>query len=170
MRFQRSILLVLLFAAAIQIAYFYVDLPDEVVSHWNGAGKPNGSMPKGVFVGIYVAVVAFMAFVFNALSGSIMKYPDSKISLPNKRYWLSPQRRTQTGEVIGRYMAESGNATIALFLIVFHFAFRANVSEPHVLPENIWLLIVAFVAYMLIWMLRFIRAFKLPPGAETPPD
>ena len=167
MRLQRSILLMLLVAAAIQIAYFYPQLPDGVASHWNGAGRPNGSMPKGVFVGIYVAVLAFMALMFNALPGSIMKYPDSKISLPNKRYWLSPERRAQTGEIIARYMGEAGNATIAFFIIVFQFAFRANVSESRALPEHMGLLIVAFVAYMVVWMVRFVRAFKLPPGAEA---
>ena len=168
MMLQRFILVLLLLFAALQIAHFYPLLPDTVASHWNGAGAPNGGMPRGPFVGIYAGVLAFMAFMFNALPGSIMKYPDARINLPNKQYWLAPERRARTGEVIARYMVEAGNATIVLLLVVFHFALAANTTEKRALPENFWLVIVAFAGYMVVWMARFVGAFRLPPGAKPP--
>jgi hypothetical protein len=84
------------------------------------------------------------------------------INLPNKAYWLAPERREQTGEMIERHMATPGNLAIALLLVVFQMAFRANLEKDGRLSESMPLLIGAFVVLMAAWCIRFIRAFRLP--------
>jgi len=162
------VLLVLILAAAVQVAYFYPKMPATMASHFGADGRANGFMSRDGFVEIYIFVIGLMAVMFFLLPKGILKFPDSMINLPNKQYWLAPERRAQTGETIARYMAEAGNATITLFLIVFQFAFRANTSTPHTLPGNFWLIIVAFGGYMVVWMARFVGAFRLPPEAKAP--
>ena len=49
MKAQRGVSLALLVLAALQIAYFYPQLPDTVASRFDGAGRPNGWAPKGAF-------------------------------------------------------------------------------------------------------------------------
>ncbi len=159
---QRFIFLVLLLAAATQAAYYYPLMPERVASHFDAAGRADGWMPKDGFFLFYALIVTLMSAIFTVLPRFVLRFPDSMINLPNKDYWLASKRREQTGEMIERYMNTAGNLTIALLLCVFQMAFRANLEAQASLPKFMWLLIPAFVVVMIVWSIRFIRAFRLP--------
>ena len=160
---QRFVFFVLLLAAAVQAVYYYPLMPMRMASHFDAAGRANGWMPKESFFLTYALVVTLMSALFTIMPKLIFKFPDSMINLPNKCYWLAPERREQTGEMIERHMTTPGNLTIALLLCVFQMAFRANLERDSRLSEFMPLLIGAFVVLMIAWSIRFIRAFRLPP-------
>jgi uncharacterized membrane protein len=165
MRAQRGIFFALLLAAALQIVYFYPLLPDTVASHFDSAGRPNGSMPKGGFMALYVGLLALMVVNFLIIPIFLERLPESLVNLPNKRYWLAPERRAQAWAKIQTYLLAFGNGAVALMLFVFQLALLANLSESRVLSPAIWILLAAFIAFVLGCLFRLFRAFRLPPGA-----
>ena len=167
-RLQKAVFVVLLLLAAAQVAYFYPKMPATVASHFNESGKANGFMPRDGFVGIYFFVMALMGVTFFLMPKGILKFPDSMVSLPHKRYWLAPGRRAKTGEMIEAYMNECGNATLVFLLLVFQMSFTANLDGTQTLPERMWYYLAIFMLYMAAWTIRFIRSFKLPPGEKEP--
>jgi uncharacterized membrane protein len=165
MTVQRGVSLALLLLTALQIAHFYPLLPDTVASHFDGAGRPNGWAPKGAFLGLYAAVVALMTGLFLVVPVFLARLPVALINLPNKDYWLAPERRRQTWATIQVHLLTLGNATVAFVVIVFQLAMRANLSQPPTLSPAIWILLGALLVFTATWTVRFFRAFRLPPGA-----
>lgn len=168
MKLQRMIFLALVAVAAIQIAHFHPLMPEKMASHFDGRGVANGWMSRDGFVGVYVFVLALMSAMFFLLPRGLAKLPPSMINLPNRDYWLAPERRAKTGEMIEAYMNECGNATLVFMLLVFQMAFTANLDATHKLSDRIWYYLVIFMLYMAAWLIRFIRSFNLPPGAKGP--
>jgi len=164
MTIQRFIFFVLLLAAVMQAAYYYPLMPMRMASHFDAAGRANSWMPKESFFITHVFVVTLMSAIFTIMPKLVFKFPDSMINLPNKDYWLAAGRRDEAGEMIERHMNTAGNLTIALLLCVFQMAFKANLEKESRLPESMWLLLVAFLILMVVWSIRFIRAFRVPPG------
>ncbi|HET8577739.1 MAG TPA: DUF1648 domain-containing protein [Methylomirabilota bacterium] len=165
MRAQRAVSLVLLVLVALQIAYFYPQLPETVASHFDAAGRPNGWAPKGAFLGLYAAVVGLMVGLFLIVPVLLARLPVALINLPNKDYWLAAERREQTWTTIQLHLLTLGNATVALVLIIFQLAIRANLSRSPSLSPVVWILLAAFLGFAVAWTVRFLRAFRLPPRA-----
>jgi len=168
MKRQQLILYMLLSLSAVQVAYYYPQMPDTVASHFGANGRANGWMSKDGFIGLYAFMMTLMAAMFAIMPRYILKFPDSMINLPAKGYWLAPERRAQTGATIQAFMLECGNATIALMLCIFQLAFQANLGKPQTLGDSSWVLLAAFLGYMAVWLIRFYRAFRPPPGADVP--
>ncbi len=163
---QRRVSLVLLLAVALQIAYYYPQLPDRVAAHFDAVGRPNGWAPKEAFLALYALVVALMMALFVIVPMLVARLPVSLINLPNKEYWLAPERRRQTWLMIRSSLAALGNATVAFVLIVFQLVIHANLSPPPVLSPAMWVLLLALLAFAAIWTVRFTRAFRRPPDAR----
>jgi hypothetical protein len=163
MRAQRIILTVLLAAAALQILYYCPLLPAIVASHFGSEGRPNGWSTKEGFFGIYVGVLALLVASFAGLPILFRRISPAWINLPNKEYWLAPERRDDTVTVVSREMLWCGNATIAFMIAVIELAIRANLSDSPRLSEPVmWSLLAAYLAFMVAWMIRFYRLFARP--------
>ncbi len=166
MKFQRIVFLILLLAAAAQIWHFYPQMPEKMASHFNGRGDADAWMPRENFVTVYLFVLGLIAILFNVLPAMMRILPSSMVNLPHREYWLSPEHRGEAERILAFYLYGSGNATIALLLCVFHLVFRANLASDVRLGGGMLLLLVVFVLFMVGWSVPFLRAFRLPPGAE----
>lgn len=154
--------------AAVQIAYFYPQLPGVIASHFDISGAPNSWMPKSAFFGLFCFIYVFYAVLFWLLPHLIMASPASLINLPNKDYWLSPGRREITAHLIGDQMAWFGVALTAFLIAVCQLAIVANLpGRSGNLGSGIWWLLGLFLAFTLVWLARFVCSFRLPSGIIT---
>lgn len=119
----------------LQLAMYYPKLPDQVASHFDGRGQPDGWMEKKAFAAVSIAfpfILAIMMVAFQAIMCSISRVPSSMINLPNKKYWLAPERRDETlayvGPIMSRFGLWMGTATTALIVIIMGMALRANLT------------------------------------------
>jgi uncharacterized membrane protein len=163
MRAGRIILAVLLAAAALQTLYYYPQLPSTVASHFGSGGQPNGWSTKEGFFGIYLGVLALLLASFVGLPILFRRISPVWINMPNKDYWLAPERRVRTLAILGSEMLWFGNATIALMIAVIELAIRANLSDSVRLSEPVmWSLLAAYLVYLVVWMIGFYRRFARP--------
>jgi hypothetical protein len=88
--------------------------------------------------------------------------PKSMINLPNKDYWLAPERRARTARTIQGFLVGFGNAMMFFLLIVFREAMRASLLSTPQLSNRVWVMLVGLGGFMIYWTVRFMRAFRLP--------
>src|SRR5688572_25688071 len=104
MRPSRVALLVTLVAAALRFATHVGRLPPVVASHFGPSGEPDAWMSRGAFACftlLPLGVVLIVSFLAPLL---VEKLPPALINLPNKEYWLTPERRSEATLRFRAYM------------------------------------------------------------------
>jgi uncharacterized membrane protein len=156
------VFIILLALCLAHAAYYYPLLPDRVASHFGASGKPDAWSGKGSIVKIYVIVVAFIAVLFPGIGFILRKTPTSMINLPNKDYWLSPERKQETIDVLSRQFLWFGSATLLLLLDIFHQSFRVHLGQAQTL-EHPLASIVGYVLFTTLWSIALIAKFMRKP-------
>jgi len=160
----RTLFLALIAATLTQMVWFYPRLPARVASHFDAAGQVNAFMPKDAFFVIQLVVLGSMSFAFLLVPALIVRLPPGLINLPNKEYWLAPERRAHTAQRLQSYLVGFGNGMLFFLLLVFREAMHASLlPNPH-LSNRIWVFLVLLGAWCIYWTVRLVRAFRLPDG------
>jgi hypothetical protein len=94
---------------------------------------------------------------------SLPKTPVSLINLPNKEYWLAPERRAESMAILEKYMTAFWSATSIFLICVMDLAFTANLGRGQVLGEWFLVLLAAFIFFTLAWTVSLIRRFVRKP-------
>lgn len=157
---KRALILVLAVFFLGQLAYFYPQLPEQVASHFNHLGEPDGWTSKINFMIFEVVLLGFILGLFALISFSFEKMPFSLMNLPNKDYWLAPERRSETFRILKDNLAVMQIALLAMFISINQMAFRANIEQTN-LSNASWLVIGAFVLFTLVWTYKLNRKFKI---------
>ena len=163
MGIPRRILWLLVAAAALQIAWFYPQLPAKVASHFDGQGRPNGWMSKDGFFLLYGAMLALQLAVFGAGARLIRRLPDRWFNLPHRDYWLAPERRDQTLDYLEGWGLWFGCAVMAFLLGIFQLAIEANLKQSPLALGPTWALLGGFFAITAIAVARLLLHFARRP-------
>lgn len=148
-------------AAAAFIAGTGATMPALVAGHFDAAGAANGFMPRTVYVmlmlGFCVALPVALAF----LTASAVGRPGARINLPNRDYWLAPERREETVARLRTGILQF-NVMLIVFLGYAHWlVVRANRTQPPLLPAHAMIAGLAlFFAALVVWMRGFARGFR----------
>src|SRR5664279_3490148 len=101
---QRVLLLVLVVAGGF-VWLTSGELPPVVASHFGPGGTANGFMGKGMYIAVMLAVVVAVPALVG-MSGQLVRVlPVQLVNLPNKQYWLAPERRAATIESLSSVSA-----------------------------------------------------------------
>jgi uncharacterized membrane protein len=147
--------------AALHSALYSNALPARVASHFNGAGVADGWMAKEPFLCFYVGLVAFLAVVFGGIGFLIQTLPDGAINLPNKAYWLAPERRAATLRSVANDLSWFGIITCCLIIALMELTFRANLTPEPRLPGAALLLVLGFVVAEVVWLVGMVKRFAV---------
>jgi uncharacterized membrane protein len=160
--------LIYLLLAAVGLIYFsllYPQLPDRMASHFNASGAATAWMPKsGFFMLIAIVTLAAGVPVF-LVPLSMSKLSNDKINLPNKNYWLAPERRAETMQYLGIQMGWFGCGLLALLLCGLYNAVAANFRPDHHFDSSSFYAVLgAFLAFIIVWLVRLLSHFARVPG------
>jgi len=156
------VFVILLLLCITHAVYYYPLLPDRVASHFGVSGRPDAWSGKETFMQIYLIVVAFIAVLFPGIGIVLRKAPTSLINLPNKDYWLSPERKQETVAVLSRQFLWFGSATLLFMLDMMHQTFRVHLGKAQALDHPI-ASIVIYVAFSMFWSIGLIVSFMRKP-------
>jgi uncharacterized membrane protein len=158
----RALFFAIAFAAIAQCIHDFPLLPDRMASHFGASGMPNGWMTKSQFFTIYAVVLIPALFVEFWVGRSVSKQPSARINLPNKEYWLAPERRAATFAYFEVFFAWYGCAFLALETFAMGLAMRANLNPPPQLPTgSIVSALVAFVFFNIVAVVAVYRRFSM---------
>ena len=164
-RLPSSLFCALAMLGAVQYGYYGPRLPEIMASHFASNGAVNGWQIKALFFGIELAVLVLAALVGFGIPRIIAAIPVSLINLPNKEFWLGPERREGTLLYIRVWSAWFGCALLAFLLFVMELAFRANLRTPPRFNNSAFVpALLAFVVFDTIALVWLILHFSRPQG------
>jgi len=165
---------VVLFAAALLVAAVHVSwsagvLPDRVASHFDAGGAADGWSSRAAFLQAYVGIVGLVALMMAGLAVLMPRLPAGALNVPDREYWLAPERAAASIRRVADWLLEFGAATVVFLVAVFHLSVRANLdaevgpAEPTLGPA-FGLMMVAFVVGSGAGVIRLLLAFRRPSG------
>lgn len=158
---QLYIYILLVILAVIQTIFYYPQLPDTLASHFGGSGGANGWSPKETFFLIHFGTILLITGIFLLFPLILRHTPTSIINLPNKKYWLSEERREQTFMFIKEKMYWFGVVNLLLIICTIQLAINANLdSKKGFSSSAMWIILGAYLICLLIWIITFITRFR----------
>ncbi len=157
----------LLLTGVIQGIYYQPHMPEIMASRFDASGTPVSSMSKDRYVGLAIGSILFLTGMFLSFPLFIHKTPNRLINLPNKDYWLSPERRQNTLIYFLDKLDIMGIITIVFMLIAFELGYRANLVNPvHFKSGIMWTCFAIFMICIIIWTYRFCMHFTKIPSTQ----
>ncbi len=152
----------LLGIAISQAIYYYPMMPDPMASHFGGSGSANGWMSKSGFYIFEFVMLLVTILSFIVIPWFFQKFKVRKsINLPNRDYWLAPERIDSFYEYFREWFGWFGVATLTLLIGVLQLTFKANLQPDPVLDNKIFLIIfIGYMLFVIIWLVSFIRKFN----------
>jgi len=164
MNASRTVFAALLLVAAAQVLVYYPQLPDHMASHFNGAGQPNGWSSKAFFFGLTGFVLVLLTALFAVLPAWIQRMPARLINLPNKDYWLAPERQEATMASVAAALTWFGCAAVIFLNAATWLVIRFNLDRDPALPSPpMWALIAGFLLCVVLLTLRMLYLGRRPP-------
>jgi len=153
----------LMLLGVVQHAWYWPQLPERVATHFGIDGKPNDWMSRSastiVFLALQLGVPVFML----AMTSLAARMPVSMVNIPNREYWLHPERRGTTMAHMSLMMTWIAVFTSLFMTAIGHLTFMANktgeaLNLPLFLSGLITFLIAVFtIAGRSMWHFRMPR-------------
>ena len=124
MRRTRLFLLGLVLVSLVEAARQWNSAPSLVPSHFDAAGRPNAWSSRGEFFTLQVGVTLLIAALFIGIPRLLKSTPASLINLPNKSFWLAPERREETMDHLASSFEVFACATVLLLIVLFELTPR----------------------------------------------
>ena len=154
-------LVLMLALAAIYIVSTGAELPPTVASHFGAGGRADGFGSREGYTAFMTGISVGVPLLI-ALGGLLARWlPPGLVNLPNRDYWLAPERRAQATVVVERWLMAFAGA-LAFFLCYVHgLVVEANAASPPRLAEAPFIGgLAAFVAFALAWSAAFYYRFR----------
>ena len=162
MAWLRRIFMLLVALAIAQILYYYPQMPDVVASHFDGLGAPNDWSSKNGFFGLYAGILIMLITVFIFMPGWSEKRTRFGMKIPNRDYWLAPERVEHTRAFFRQQMMIMGIVHLGLAIYAIQLAILANFAQqPRLHPSIGWVLIGYFIL-LSAWLIHFFLHFRKP--------
>ncbi len=148
--------------AVAQFAFYYPVMPDPMVSHFGFSGKGDSEMSKNGFFILLGIIFLIMVISFIGMPRFFRKYKvKNSINLPNKDYWLAPERIDIFYDYFEHSFQWFGAATLILLITAIQLTFEANLQPEPVLNLKVFLTVFfGYLAFVIIWMISFYRKFS----------
>ena len=166
-RLAQIVFLLIILCAIVGYGIYYPQLPERVASHFGADGRPNGWQSKSMFTTFFygaMGIAAVVGFLVPLLLGALSP---TMINLPNKDYWLAPERRENSVHFLQDQMTWFGCAVLLLLCFAMYSAIQANLTpNPTMDPTTFFIALGAFVAFAIYSAVRMFSRFAKPQGAQ----
>jgi uncharacterized membrane protein len=155
--------------AVIYFSRLYPQLPAVVASHFDAHGTPNGWQTKQAFFGVFAGVTFIAAFFVFLVPPLIAIVPPQYVNLPNKNYWLAPERIADAHRFLSGWFAWFGCAVFGVIVVGCDDAVKWNLGvaeKPGF--THLWFVLAAFGVFTAVWSIRMMLRFgRIPERTET---
>ncbi|HKV24537.1 MAG TPA: DUF1648 domain-containing protein [Candidatus Acidoferrum sp.] len=169
-RTPKIVFLAIALVAGIYFWSNYAQLPQVVASHFDAHGHPNGWQTKQMFFAFFLGAVAIAWLVGFVIPSLIARMPAQMINLPNKQYWLAPERKGETLAELQRMFGWFGCALLLVVTTAVNYAIGQNLPPASTgVPVLLVTVLVGFAVFTTAWSLRLIKRFaQVPPHNLSP--
>jgi len=166
-KFSFSLLLFSAMAFIASVLYFAPFLPERMATHFNGAGQPNGWMPRNQHI-LFITLLGFgiPALVIGTSYG-IRFLPSSLLNVPNAAYWRTPEKYPEACDKLLRWSLWFGSLSLIWTALLNYLVIDANRSvPPHLAPAPFLALVGIYIATLGILIAVLIFSFRKTDSKE----
>jgi serine/threonine-protein kinase len=147
-------------------------LPERVATHFGSSGTPDGWMSRPACAAFTLETAALTAWICAGSTYLARFFSDSAINIPNRAYWLAPERRRETHDKLFSLGLWIACLTTALFLALHVLVVRANRADPVRLPawEGLGLLLAFLTGIGGLIGFSATRSWRVPSEDEIERD
>jgi hypothetical protein len=139
-------------------------LPPTAASHFVGSGEADAFMARGSYLGAMCVFAAGLPALMVLWTRRIVRQSPHRLMLPNRDYWLAPQRRAATLQVITSHMILFGFALSLLIAFAHWEVLQANLRQPPRLATGRFMAALGlFVVATAGWVYRLYARFRRLP-------
>ena len=121
----------------------------------------NGFMPHDFYVRFMIAFVIGLPTLMVFVTGHVLGGSKARINLPNRDYWLAPERRAETIAFLRAGLIWFGVLLVTFLCYVHWLVVVANRVQPAQLSEpRFFGGLVAFFVALLIWLKVLLGHFR----------
>ena len=135
--------------------------PDGVASHVGLDGTVNGWGTRAGFLGVNAWLVLLLLVVMPIVVKAAIRPPATFLNMPNKDYWLAPERRDATVALVSRHLSLLLAATNLLVAAGMYDLVTLTLRGREAIGS--WPFFV-YIVGALVWAVWFSRRFRLPEG------
>ncbi|MBI5785759.1 MAG: hypothetical protein HZA64_09895 [Rhodocyclales bacterium] len=148
-------------AAAIFVGVSGASLPPIVAAHFSAGGAGNGFMPRDAYLGTMVALVVGLPLLIGMLAALASRLPVRFISLPDRDYWLAPERSEETRAFLRRHGSYFAVVLAVVLCFIHGLVVAGNGQSPARFPEtSLYAGAAAFVFVLAAWTRAFLAHFR----------
>jgi uncharacterized membrane protein len=148
-------------AAVAQCVLDFPALPGRLASHFGASGMPNGWMTKPQFFLSYALLFLPALFVEFLVGRKVANQQIDKLRLPNKEYWLAPERRAETFAYFESFFAWYGCAVLLVEVLAMGLAMHANFdTSPRLATGPIFTILSGFILFNVAAVIAIFRRFS----------
>jgi hypothetical protein len=158
---------VIVFLLALALLYTFVvrtgeSLPALSAVHFDGAGTPNGFMPREGYVHFMCWLGLGLPLVIVSVT-SVVYSRARNFKVPNREYWMAPERADATRDFLIGHGIWFGILLTALLGFVHWIVVIANRQQPPHLANGLAVGgLLVFMAVTLGWAMVMVIAFRRP--------
>lgn len=138
-------------------------LPERLATHFGAGGQPNGWMSRsgyttfislfGMGLPLFVIAICFLCRFL----------PSWTVNIPNREYWLSPERRSRTYAYLLAHSLWFGCLLVGFVAGMHYLTIQANRSVPvHLATGPMITVLAIFLGGLAIWLVALVRHFQHP--------
>jgi hypothetical protein len=136
-------------------------LPGLVASHFGAAGAANGYMTRSFYIVFMVAFVIGLPALMVIVTWHAVGSAKARLSLPNRDYWLAPERRAETIAFLRVGVLWFGALLVTFLCYVHVLVVLANEAQPAQLAQS-WFIggLVVYFVVLLVGVRMFLGRFR----------
>jgi len=134
-----------------------------VATHYDGAGHPNGWMSRAGMIGFQLGILGITALAFLGIPVLLGFLSPNLINIPNREYWMAPERRGSTVAAVQNLIAGMGCGVVLLLIGVTGLLHQANrVTPPQLSTPGLLACLGGFLVYIVGSLVALYRRFPRP--------
>ncbi len=138
------------------------NLPPVVASHFDLSGTPDATMPRDQFTNLFLAIMVLTSGLMALLPTLIAKLPPQMINIPNRMYWLAPDRIVETKQILQAYLLIFASKLCCFMAVIFWLIVQAHLHNPPQLSaQYVMAATGVFVLMTILWSLKLSARFKI---------
>lgn len=160
-QFGTIVLLLLLFTLMAFVWFTSATLPVVVAAHFRSSGVADGFMSRSTYVAILLVLIVSAPLLLAILPLVAAGKNGMRLNIPNRDYWLAPERRDHTLAFIRRH-GQGFAAMVSIFLAYVHWlVVRANeLQPPRLSSTGIAMGLAVFFLSLAIWLVTLFAHFR----------
>ena len=160
-RFSTIALLLLLLVLSAFVWISSSALPEVVASHFGSSGAADGYMPRGTYIALLLVLIVGVPLLLALLPAAVAGSGGKNLNIPNREFWLAPERRASTLASI-RLHGLCFAAAVALFMAYVHWlVVQANALRPaHLSMAGITAGLSVSFLLLVVWLAVLYARFR----------